>query len=127
MGLDTSHGAFSGAYSAFDRFRAAVAKAAGVHWPRGFDNDYDIGFPEGFKKSNPGLYEFFRHSDCDGYIAPKTCASLAAEMEALLPKLDEQDGAWGHIARAGGFSEVAKQFIRGCREAARKKQKLEFM
>ena len=31
MGLDTSHGAWAGSYSWFNKFRAEVAKAAG--WP----------------------------------------------------------------------------------------------
>lgn len=147
MGLDCSHGAFHGAYSAFNRLRQIVCWAAGgsfpphlVHNPDGtlgkdekgdtlwnmalddsliyFGQDIDIG---------SGLYLFLTHSDCDGEISPEMCAKVADDLEKLLPKIasiPNQGG--GHIAARGGFAEVIRKFIAGCREAASKGEYLKF-
>lgn len=115
MGLDVSHDAWSGAYSRFNRFRVAVGKAAGVDYPEGIGDDI-ISFPIDYKDTNPGLYEFFCHSDCDGEISPDLCRQLANEMEAILPLIRGED-----------FPERAVQFILGCRDAAEANEPLEFM
>lgn len=129
MGLDTSHGAFSGAYSAFNRFRGAVAKAAGGSFPPHDDKSLDpelIYWPANFEVTHPGLAEFLKHSDCDGSINPSVCKKIANEMEVLLPKLAEMGSGGGHIDRDGGYEQVAKTFIAGCRAASAAKQKLLF-
>lgn len=131
MGLDCSHGAFHGAYSAFNRFRQAVASAAGGSYPP-HDNDaldQNRWYAGNWKNpERPGLTEFFNHSDCDGKIAPALCAVIADEIEALLPEIARQaprfDG--GHIDREGGMYQVAKNFIAGCREAASLAEPLTF-
>ena len=127
MGLDVSHDAFSGAYSAFSRFRMAICLATGgaiaskspeTRWT----------FGPGFSpETHPGLFEFLCHSDCDGQISTELAAACADEMEALLPILDEMRDAFGHIARDGGYGAVAKRWIAGCRLAAEKGEPLEFM
>lgn len=129
MGLDVSHDAFHGAYSAFNRFRQVVCEATGGEWPDTmaldghgywtFGNDYT-------NDSHPGLYAFFCHSDCDGEIVPELCAKIADEMEALLPALDAQGLGGGHIERVGGYGAVARRFIAGCREAHAANEALEF-
>lgn len=129
MGLDVSHGDFGMAYSAFNRFRQAVAKAAGASFPPHDDPTLDremICFPEGFRHESPGLFEFLTHSDCDGEIDPKTCAALADEMEALIPALEQEGEGSGHIARSGGFAGAARRFIGAAREAAKAGEPLEF-
>ncbi|OMF38784.1 hypothetical protein BK133_00855 [Paenibacillus sp. FSL H8-0548] len=133
MGLDTSHNAFHGAYSSFNRFRKVVAEAAGGSYPPHKDENMD---KENWywdssysKEANPGLYEFFNHSDCDGEISPEMCVKVADELEKLLPRIEElskgTDGG-GHIARDGGFVEVTKRFITGCRSAAGENEPLIF-
>lgn len=130
MGLDTTHGAFHGAYSAFNRFRQAVCKAMGGSFPPHDNPKLDaeswyVG--EGYsEKSHPGLFEFLAHSDCDGYITPGKCRKIAEEMALLLPALDAMGDGGGHIARDGGFGRVARTFIAGCELAAKEGKRLGF-
>lgn len=146
MGLDVSHDAWGGAYSAFNRFRQAIAWATGGSFPPHYRRNEDgtmkaqidgslilaldmdpeqIYFDDGFtRETNPGLYEFLTHSDCDGEIAPDICAKLADEMEALLPKLDSLNEGGGHMPH--GPAAAARRFIKGCREAAAAGEPLEF-
>lgn len=148
MGLDVSHDAFSGAYSSFNRLRQVVARAMGGSFPphykynadgtpvrRGeYGIERDERFPdEGFwysgkgysEKTHPGLYEFLKHSDCDGEIPPEMCVKVADDLEALLPKVqDVPDG--GHIGRDSGYVAVLRKFIAGCRAAAAAGEPLDF-
>jgi hypothetical protein len=131
MGLDCSHDAFHGAYSAFNRFRQFVAKTAGggsfsPHEDKSLD-DGKWYWGSGYSKStHPGLYEFFMHSDCDGDISPKMCTLIADELDALLPLMSTCDSGGGHIERDGGYVAVTKRFIKGCRDAAAANEVLEF-
>ena len=141
MGLDTTHDAFHGAYSAFNRLRQEVARAIGgsfpPHWKfkdNGelledesgrvvYDREKDEGFwywGEGYgPETHPGLLEFMAHSDCDGEISPEMCAKVADELEALMPKVEALGTvAAGHIAARGGYVEVLRKFIAGCRAAS---------
>jgi hypothetical protein len=131
VGLDVSHDAFSGAYSAFNRFRKKVAQAMGGSYPPHDDKSLDselVYFGNNYKtETHPGLAEFLSHSDCDGEISPEMCRKVADELEALLPaieSLSEPDG--GHIGRDGGYAAVTRRFITGCREAAEVNEPLEF-
>lgn len=137
MGLDTTHDAFHGAYSAFNRLRQEVARAVGGSYPPHYLRSYDGKLAEDknerlilddrldpnrfytpddvTRKSHPGLWEFLSHSDCDGEIAPDMCAKVADDLEPLLDKMPEVGG--GHIAARGGFREVLRKFVAGCRAA----------
>ena len=150
MGLACSHDAFRGAYSAFNRLRQCVAAAAGGSypshyvygphgvpeedpktglWKRHKDLDDDLVYTDDAytKASHPGLFEFLAHSDCDGEIAPDMCVKVADDLEALLPKVEALGWqAGGHIAARGGFVEVLRKFIAGCRAAAAANEPLEF-
>lgn len=123
MGLNCSHDAFDGAYSAFHMFRGAVCVAAGGVW----DNEGRWEISEDIYNANAGLVEFLNHSDCDGEISPEMCVKVADDLEKLLPIIEVNDnGGSGHIARAGGFTGTTKKFIAGCREAAKLGEPLEF-
>jgi hypothetical protein len=151
MGLDCSHDAFHGAYTAFNRFRQAVCFALGdgSSFPPHFryhndgslmedaqgrvlyHEDLDPNsfyWPDGYtQEAHPGLHLFLSHSDCDGEISPEMCVKVADELEQLLPKVEALgwvDG--GHIERNGGYVEVLRQFIRGCRAAAAAGEALDF-
>lgn len=134
MGLDVSHDAFSGAYSSFNRFRQMICKATGGSWPPHEDKALDekrfyVG--DGYtEESHPGLWEFLMHSDCDGNISPRMCKFVANDLESLLPKIEELTSRYGdgggHIARDGGYVEVTKRFIAGCRLANKRRQLLKF-
>lgn len=123
MGLNCSHDAFDGAYSAFHRFRCVVCVAAGGVWDK--NGRWEI--LEEIYNANAGLVEFLNHSDCDGEISPEMCLKVADDLEKLLPIIEaNDDGSYGHIARAGGFAAVTRKFIKGCREAAKLGEPLEF-
>src|SRR5262245_29101748 len=140
MGLDTSHDCWHGAYSAFTRWRNAIAAAAGyyvlpVEWGGGRTIDtvmldwhrYQNGELMGEWKETPHdpLLVLFAHSDCDGVIHPAQAAPLADALEALLPKIeDAPDG--GHIGARGGYVEVTKKFIAGLRKAAAAGEDVDF-
>lgn len=146
MGLDTTHDAFSGAYSAFNRFRRVVAKAMGGSYPP-HDNplicadgdvivDPDNGrfyVPykwEDFQIKNPGLSAFLFSNDCEGEFSPETCKQMADELEALLPKikeLEDKNPAQGHLERDGGYVGVTKKYIAGCRLAHSLNETLEYL
>lgn len=138
MGLDISHDAFHGAYSAFNSLRQEVAHAVGgsygPHWLRAYSGELardKDGYPitdlsldrntfyipdEITREEYPGLWEFLLHSDCDGEISPEMCVKVANDLEPLLPMMPE--GGSGHIAARGGYREVLRKFIAGCRAAA---------
>ena len=100
MGLDCSHDAFSGAYSAFNRFRQAISKVTGGSFPPHKDESLDdtqIYWDEDFPKTNPGLKVFLMHSDCDGSLTYKECRLIANEMEAILDKLEPLGTGGGHL------------------------------
>ncbi len=146
MGLDTSHDAFHGAYSAFNSLRQEVAHAVGgsygPHWLRAHNGELardKNGYPitdtsldpdrfympdEMTREEYPGLWEFLMHSDCDGEISPEMCVKVANDLESLLPDMPE--GGAGHIAARGGYREVLRKFIVGCRAAAAEGVPLDF-
>jgi len=57
------------------------------------------------------------------------CKIVADELELILPyaeKLAKTEECYGHILRDGGYVEVTKQFIEGCRLAHQRNEPLEF-
>ena len=149
MGLTCSHDAFHGAYSAFNRLRQFVCTATGgsfpphwIHGPTGkllkdehgntryltqLRGDY-FRCGDDYKRSEwPGLYEFLAHSDCDGEIDPAMCTKVADDLERLLPRMEALHwDSHGSIALRGGFVEVVRNFIAGCRDAAAASEPLRF-
>ena len=112
MDIECSYGAFTGAVSDFQRFRVRIAMA--------FEKTYDIDYfkPEG----NPGLTAFLSLRDLDSGIDAETCAQIALEMEALLPKLDEMEIG----LEPESVGETARRFIAGCRAAAKAGEPMQF-
>lgn len=115
MGLDTTHDCWSGPYSAFNRWRAALCEAAG------FGNLYDrVGFrgdvPMPPVSDRDVLWELLDHSDCDGNLAWEICGSLAGRLETLLPKLGDDDY----------LSTATLAFIEGLRSAFEARENVEF-
>lgn len=132
MGLDTSHDCWHGAYSAFTRWRNALAEAAGyaivninghtaalIDWghitERQLFGDWET------TPSDP-LIVLIAHSDCEGEIRPAQAAQLAARLEELLPLLPNED-AGGHI---GNWRDKTQVFINGLRAAASANESVEF-
>ncbi len=128
MGLDCSHDAWHGAYSAFNRFRQAITASIGGSFPPHKDiekhPEHDMIYwdEEKFDMNNyPGLFEFLSHSDCDGEISPGMCFKVASDLVTILPRIEllcpNCFKSVGHIKNMGGFIEATKTFIKGCRKA----------
>lgn len=137
MGLDTSHDAWHGAYSAFSRWRDVVARSAGyqvariegemfksiqIDWghiePKNYQGEWD-------ETPADALIVLIAHSDCDGVIHPEQAAPLADRLEELLPLIPDEEGG-GHIAMVGGYREATKRFIAGLRRAVEAGEDLDF-
>ena len=71
MGLDTSHNAWHGAYSSFNRWRTILAKKMGftLHDMVGFGGDIEWSDE---LRDHP-LYPLINHSDCDGELSVEEC------------------------------------------------------
>ena len=152
MGLDCSHDAWDGAYSAFNSFRQVVCAAVGGSFPPhnypGFgrgtitrddllgaskpldNNMVYFGDPEIAEDFDidEGIVELLSHSDCDGEISPEMCKKVADGLEKIIPKISRMTGTpWsGHIESNGGYVAVTERFINGCREAYKNNEPLEF-
>lgn len=150
MGLDCSHDAWSGGYASFNRWRQAIAQAAGLpplDLMEGFYDSSEYGTlffgaaplagtsvatkRERLEAGLPirwgclaaaDLRELLNHSDCDGEIAAHHCAAIAAALEALIPELPDGDGG-GHI---GNWRATTAQFAAGLRAAAAAGEPLTF-
>lgn len=127
MGLDVSHDAWSGAYSAFHRWRKSLAKAAGGRfeddptqpgWATVFYDDTAFDTLE----QEAGFLEIMGHSDCDGEISPEMCKHVADALGKLLPRISEVE-AGGHMPNV---RLKTLKFIEGCRVAHRVGESLKF-
>ena len=149
MGLDTSHDAWHGAYSAFMRWREMIAEIAGMpplrmmegFWTKGqapydpatmiFNDEsgkesverFCSGLPIKWEALKPSaLHALLYHSDCEGELSPEECRGIADELEKLLPLFPQGDGG-GHI---GNWRDKTSQFIAGCRAAAEANEPINF-
>ena len=105
MGLDVSHGCWSGAYSAFARWRVEIARVAGIDLKsmEGYGGDVS------WETLRPDvLHVLLDHSDCDGSIPWEFTEKLAVRLTELLPLLGGDGG--GHI---GLYREKTQEFIDG--------------
>lgn len=113
MGLDTSHNAWHGPYSSFNKFRRQVCKAAGL----GELEDYK-GFGGSkdwlIAKEQP-LNALLNHSDCEDDIPWQDCDALADALYGVAPKIEDEY-----------YRSKAKQFAYGCRLAAKNQENVEF-
>lgn len=139
MGLDTTHEAFHGAYSAFNNLRRFLLRSIGGSFPPHDNKELLDGYWYWHKEdesktkfsseTHKGLLEFFAHSDCDGDISPEMCKVVADELEEILSyveKLADTEDCFGHLLRNGGYLQVTKDFIAGCRLAHSLNEPLEF-
>lgn len=133
MGLDTSHGCWHGAYSAFSRWRDQLAVAAGYQLMHPTPEEIRAGAPPSMQypmiewsgivdKNYMGEWDrtppdplivLIAHSDCDGVIHPAQAGPLADRLAEILPKMPEGDGG-GHVRN---WRETTQRFIDGLREA----------
>jgi hypothetical protein len=141
MGLDTTHDAWHGAYSAFSRWRDKLAEAAGYDtvklsleemgrtmvcidwgpWPKSayYDPPY---IPCRLDGTPDPLLLLIMHSDCEGKIRHEFLAPLADRLEELIPRIDNEDGH-GHI---GNYGDKTRTFVAGLRRAIEAGEELGF-
>ena len=133
MGLDTTHDAWSGAYSAFSRWRNMLAEGAGysvakiegealplvlIDWGHVTTENIQGDWAE--TPADP-LLVLIAHSDCDGHIVPRDAVPLADRLDELAPLLPSE-GA-GHLRDP---REQTRRFARGLRAAAEAGERVEF-
>jgi hypothetical protein len=141
MGLDVSHDAWRGAYSAFSRWRNKLAEVSGYTFHAVEHRevvDLDWGAirellgprldgkwprlpmrPDGVPDP---LIVLLAHSDCGGEIQLDMLVPLVECLIGLVPKLGDEDGG-GHI---GSYRETTLRFIVGCLRAAAAGEPLRF-
>jgi hypothetical protein len=137
MGLDTTHDCWHGAYSAFSRWRDALAHAAGYTFHEMKDGygrlnpDLDWGNIEAkIGKDLLGKWDaipvrpdgtpdpliiLLAHSDCEGELQVEFLPALANRLKELLPRLEELGDGGGHV---GSYVEKTQTFIDGLGRAA---------
>lgn len=131
MGLNVSHGCWSGSYGGFGRFREALATAANIPLPLMYGHYQDAldfvnanGSPIARKiaacipiqwhtLTPDPIHVLLNHSDCDGIIEHKDLLSLAIRLDMLAVMMRESDGR--HDVR--DYSDAAETFALGCRHA----------
>lgn len=119
MGLDTSHDAWHGSYSAFHRFRAHLVYIA---WGPGEKGDIEkyVGYGGDLPlPKNDALVTLVNHSDCDGEILLEECGPLADRLEELLSKMEPR-------ALYDDIRPAIERFITGLRRAVEAGEPLDF-
>ncbi len=136
MGLDTTHDCWHGAYSAFMRFRQAIAKCIGIDdlmKMQGYGPN-TVGIPWASLPYDP-LHKLLYHSDCSGHLEVEDLIPIAERLEAIIHSLttyDTLNEPVGHLAavdpsrHAYGTAGAAKRFAAGCRLAASLGERVEF-
>lgn len=137
MGLDTSHGCWHGAYSAFSRWRDELARVAGyqilpVVYDDGVKRDtimIDWGhiqeeslMGEWDRTPDDPLIVLIAHSDCEGVIHPAQAEPLASRLEYLIGLLPADNV----IVGVNDYRRKTQSFIDGLRLAVANGEDVEF-
>lgn len=154
MGLDTTHGCWSGPYSSFSRWREAVQVAAGWHLEERNDAGFhfrsarEVNWDAVTEDNIEGNWDpipedplvvLAAHSDCDGELPVPVLIPLAERLEELAARMGATDGqkpddwltAYGHASRPAradydGERNATLRFAAGLREAAAANEPVEF-
>lgn len=117
MGLDTTHDAWHGSYTAFHLWRTEIAGRIGADFEELCDNHG----PWPTEKDDP-LWALLHHPDCEGELAPAQCKGIADRLQELLPQMCADlygtENEW--MALKAGI------FIVGCRAAVEAGENIEF-
>lgn len=149
MGLVCSFNAFDGSYSSFYEFQKRVAFVLKGSCPPHYLKNYHGGYvvdEQGKKiidktlnpemiilpdslETNVGILKFLTQECCDSEILPDMCKVIADELEEnvlpILLTLPDDEGV-GSISHNGGYAQLLKTFIDGCRQSYEAKKPLEF-
>ena len=108
MGLDVSHDCWHGAYSSFHGWRSAICLAAGY-------GNYMTSVIAGIIDKKDPIAKLLYHSDCEGTISWKDCSKIANRLEEIYPLLKDKFD-----------KQYTLNWIKGLKEAAKKKEDVEF-
>jgi hypothetical protein len=113
MGLDTSHNAWHGPYSSFNRFRHWLASKAGIN----LSEYYGYGSKTATKdldSINHKIMPLLNHSDCDGELTPVECKQIAEGIDEILNGLSKEEIEDPENEYHFSHLNKAKQFRDGC-------------
>ena len=141
MGLDVSHGCYSGSYRWFGIWRNELAKLAGYKIIRPTDARYievpDLNYDSFTDKNFEGkwrkppkdiLIVLLSHSDAEGYIYPEHTEPLAKRLRELMGCIDDESATYkidNRYKRKQIFCTTF-QFTLGLDKAAKNKEKVCF-
>lgn len=116
MGLDTTHGCWSGSYSSFNAFRTRIAELIGVSlW------DFEgFGGSKSFNTLDHPIKPLLNHSDCDGILTSEECYSVSKGIDLILKDYHEEE------AGIFSFKDLLVQFRDGCLLAYSSNENVEF-
>ncbi len=106
MGLDTTHNAWHGPYSKFNRFRYSLANQIKINL-----YNYDGYGESGEKELNSidhDIMPLLMHSDCDGEFSIEECKRITNGLNQIL------DNFYNDITADFDFKEKVVQFRDGC-------------
>ena len=116
MGLDTTHNAWHGPYSSFNRFRFSLAKQIGI------DLDQYYGYGDGHLNLEDIAHDIqplLNHSDCDGELSVAECQRVASGLNSILDNFLD-------IPADSNFKDQIKAFRDGCLLAVSKNEPILF-
>lgn len=118
MGLDTTHGCWSGPYSSFNRFRYSLGQQIGINL-----DDY-LGYGGGGTKDlediKHNIMPLLNHSDCEGRLTVKEARKIAKGLQEILDNFNED------IPADHYFKNKIETFRDGCLFAVSKKEMIHF-
>lgn len=117
MGLDTTHDAFHGPYSSFNKWRHWLAHQIGINL-----NDY-FGYggngTKDIESIDHPLMPLFNHSDCDGELTPEECRQIIKGLKDILSTTPLDTSFFSNYW-------LTERFMKGCIRAANAKENIKF-
>ncbi len=132
MGLDTTHDAWHGPYSAFMEWRIWLAKQIEINLldMEGFsERDYlNPDRKKGTIKWNTvddDLKFLLNHSDCDGHLTPTKCKKIAERLKSIIGDREIPEKSLFN-SKDDWYLIKTYNFMKGCLNAYENKENLEF-
>lgn len=116
MGLDTSHNAWHGPYSSFNRFRTMIAEKIGIK----LEDMEGFGGNKSFSEVNHPIVPLLDHSDCDGELSVEECKSIVEGIDLILSDFNVKTDEDVYFVR------YMKQFSDGCKLAISRNENIQF-
>jgi len=88
MGLSFEGCKASWSYSGFNHFRKKLWTGAGFKGD--FIEDFIKSYSSQITEDHP-LYDFFNHSDCEGYLTPEQMEKIYPAMEEIIKEWEDYD------------------------------------